>query len=280
MSGLVLLGLAVSVAGLIGSAVRAGRRRKAIQALIAQITETDHPLFCVYSNDQKFQVQAINGQASSWLPFVIAVTPDQINLYPAPSGDRTVIPAAQLRWFGRPKKYSSGPNELWLHAEHEGDWRLVRLRLYRDTMQALIRALKEITTPEQVIAYRRQRPYVHFGPVQARPAAQDIHGVWTLADPVDLYLMPLFLVLMQGASVQRTIPLETVQQVSAIRRIDQPRADGLVRFEAGRETFAFALKPHETFATALAEAAKRTLEDPVQWQRKKKKPDDDDEDFE
>jgi hypothetical protein len=279
MSGLVILGLAASVAGLVGSAVQAGRRRKAIQALVAQITETDQPLFVVYSYELKFRVQAINGPSSSWRPFVIAVTPDQINLYPAPSGERTVIPAARLRWFGRPKKYTSGPNELWLHAEDDGGWRLVRLRLYRDTMQALIRALKEIATPEQVIAYRRQRPYVHFGPVQARPATQDIHGVWALAGPVDLYLMPLFLVLMQGASVQRTIPLETVQQVSAIRRIDQPRADGLVRFEAGGETLAFALKPHEAFATALAEAAKRTLEDPVQWQRKKKKPDDD-EDFE
>ncbi len=77
---------------------------------------------------------------------------------------------------------------------------------------------------------------------------------------------------MQGAAVQRTIALDTVQSISAIRRLDQPQAAGLVRFEVGDEALAFALDAYETFAAALADAAKRTLEDPVQWQRKKKKP--------
>jgi hypothetical protein len=83
--------------------------------------------------------------------------------------------------------------------------------------------------------------------------------------------MPLFLVLLNDLHVQRTIPLAEVQQVRAIRRLDMPRAAGLVQFEVGDETLAFALDDHEAFAAALAEAAKRTLEDPVLWQRKKKK---------
>jgi len=155
--------------------------------------------------------------------------------------------------------------------EHRGQWVLVKAHLYREKMMALVRALKQVATEEQVIAYRRRRPYIHFGPVEVQPAKQDVLGAWTLGEPRHLYLTPVALVLLAGDRIKRLIPLEAVQQVSAIRRIDQPKAPGLVRFEADGKPLAFALQPHEAFAAALAEAAKRTLEDPVQWQRKKKK---------
>jgi len=53
------------------------------------------------------------------------------------------------------------------------------------------------------------------------------------------------------------------------------KPDGLVRFNADDVTYAFALDEYETWAADLAEAAKRTLEDPVERKRKSK---DDDED--
>jgi hypothetical protein len=86
--------------------------------------------------------------------------------------------------------------------------------------------------------------------------------------------MPAFLVVLDAAKVQRTFPLHIIQGIAAVERMDRPRAAGLVRFEVEGEKFAFALDRHVEFAEALAEAAKRTLEDPLQWQRKKKKPDD------
>jgi hypothetical protein len=54
---------------------------------------------------------------------------------------------------------------------------------------------------------------------------------------------------------------------------------GLVQFQADGKPLAFALKPYEAFAAALGEAARRTLEDPVEWLgRKKKKTEDGDDD--
>ncbi len=95
-------------------------------------------------------------------------------------------------------------------------------------------------------------------------------------EPVSLYLMPRFLVILQAMKVVRKIPLESVQQIGAFRRLDQPNADGLVRFRADEETLAFAVEPHDGFAAALAEAARRTLEAPIMQKQKKK--DDEDED--
>jgi hypothetical protein len=82
--------------------------------------------------------------------------------------------------------------------------------------------------------------------------------------------MPRFVVIFQGKDILRKIALEGVQRIGGLKRIDQPGADGLVRFQAEEETFAFALKDHERFAEQLAEAAKRTLEAPLEQKQKGK----------
>ncbi len=256
-----------------GSAIRNHRRAQAAQALIRRIQQTEQPLYCAQTNGIRCQTIIQGKKRSGWKAGVIAVTPDRIAAYVL-GGDSQPCAAfspADLRWFGRPRKYSSGRNEIWLHAEHDRRWILFRVRLSRLAMHALVRALKVVATPEQVTAYRRRRPYIHYGPAPAHPAQQDIHGAWTLAGPVGLYLMPSHIVVLSGDETRRVIPLDAVQNVSAIRRLDQPDAAGLLRFEAQGEPLAFALAHHETFAAQMAEAARRTLEDPVQWARKKKK---------
>lgn len=272
--GLLVLGIALVV-------IQSKYYRTAIK-LIQQLEAAEHPLFSAYSGGDKFQVRPVNGKHSPRRSFVIAVTPEHIACYAIPRDTMRdfVITPDELRWFGRPEKYSPGINSIWFEVERETGWFLVEVRLSQYKMRGLVRAVKEIVSPELVTAYRRQRPYIHYGPVRAQPATQDILGAWTLGDPVSLYLMPRFLVRLENLIVPQTIPLETVQQVSAIQRLDQPGAAGLVRFVVDNEPVAFALDQHEAFAAALAEAAKRTLEDPVQWQRKKKKPDEFDEDFE
>lgn len=273
MSGIVIAAIAGAMALGTVATIRESRRRELVQRLLRQILRDEQPLVCEDSVGLRFRIDTINGGRTNWRQFLVAVTPAALLIQPITRepGQQFSVTPAQIRWFGRPQKYSSGSNELWLHTEIDGEWVLIRLRLYRQRMQAVIRALKTIVSPEQVTAYRRQRPYVHFGPVQARPATQDVLGAWTLADPVTLYLTPAVLVVLDGRMVSAAIPLETVQKVSAIKRLDQPRAPGLVRFESKGEMIAFALGQHEEFAAALAEAAKRTLEDPILWQRKKKK---------
>jgi hypothetical protein len=178
-----------------------------------------------------------------------------------------------MRWFGRPQKYSTGLNDLWLHFEIGDRWHLVKVRLYEGLMRDMVRGLKAIASDELVTAYRRRRPYIHEGPAAAQPATQDIHGAWTLDAPVTLYLMPRFLVILRDTLVLRKIPLEAVQEIGAFRRLDEPQAQGLVRFRAEEETLAFALDKYDGFAASMAEAARRTLEEPV-MQKQKKKADD------
>jgi hypothetical protein len=62
--------------------------------------------------------------------------------------------------------------------------------------------------------------------------------------------------------------LATIQNIAALRRMEGGKPDGLVRFKAGETSYAFALDEYESWAADLAEAAKRTLEDPLERKRK------------
>jgi hypothetical protein len=252
----------------------------ASRAMAAEIRRTQEPLACFYAV-ARLDVSQVNGASFRWKYFILTARPDDVTIHPRKK--RNTAPFAftpdQIRWFGRPQKYSAGRNELWLHLEMGGGWHLVKFQLYEGLMRDLVRALKAVSSEELVTAYRRRRPYIHAGPATGQPADQDIHGAWTLdGPPVTLYLMPRFLVILHETRVLRKIPLETVQQIGAFRRLDEPSANGLVRFRAEEETLAFALDQHEDFALALAEAAKRTLEAPIMQKQKKKDDDEFDDD--
>lgn len=279
MGDLAICGLAwfVFVAPIYVLAKWSERVTKNVEAVKSHLNGTLHPLVSLYSNRLRLEVLTMGGEKRKWRSYVVAVTPEQIAFYPAqrPGADPYfVLPTAALRWFGRPEKYRPvSKNELRLHAEMDGRWVMVRLWLHREPMQKLVRVIKEIATEQQIIAYRRRRPYIHAGPILVHPAKQDLHGAWTLDDMRHLYLTPGFLVLLHGETVDKVFPLAQVQRIAAVQRLDQPGATGLVRFEVVGEPYAFAMSHHEQFAAQMAEAAKRTLEDPVQWQRKKKKAD-------
>ncbi len=218
---------------------------------------------------------------------LFSIEPDGLHIYPVTRQmeQHLLLPPDALRWFGRPHKYQPGKNVIWLHLEQDGRWLLLHLETERHAMQKLVRALKQIATPQQVNAYRRQRPYMHLGPLTTQAAEQDLYGVWTVFPPLlALYLTPAMLVLLENGRVRRALPLEHVQQIEAMRRLDDPTAPGVVRFrydaadgQAIPERLAYTLPEYAEFAAALAEAAKRTLETPPVFYGKKKA-DEEDED--
>ena len=235
-------------------------------------------LFCSgadYGGDILYWLYGVGESESEplrWQRCLVLVDAEGVRLYPK-TREMAVhfqVRPDDLRWFGRPEKYIVGVNEIWLHIEMDSRWYVLQLRMWQDQMQALVRALKQIATEAQVKAYRRRRPYIHFGPVEAHVATQDLHGAWTLAaQPVMLYLGPSALVSLQAGQVQRVMALEQVQAIEVMRRLDDPTG-GVVRFRSTSETLAYALIDYIQFGADLAEAAKRTLEDPPVFYSKKK----------
>ena len=270
-----LLIIFITIGGFAAWTVYALRQLRAIGAFRKNLL-AENALYVTGSFECRCTITTLGGDTKTWRRCMLAVTPEGVSLYPSVHtiDNRIVLPVDGLRWFGRPVKYHDKRNEIWLHLEQDGKWQLVRLSLWRHPMQELIRALKLIVPPELTTAYRRHRPYIHEGPVTARPAEQDIYGAWTLDEPLFLYVLPLYVVLLSGDRVQRLLPLERIQQIAALRRLDAPEADGLVSLTLDGEKLAFAVKDYERLAAAISEAAKRSLEEPV-LQKQKKKDDED-----
>lgn len=248
-----------------------------------ETAKTD-PLFIVYPLSIRHRVMTVGVNKhrwSRWKNCLLIVTHDGITLYPyqAEVVPKIICAPSELRWFGRPHKYKNGDNDILIHMEIQGQWQVISLRMSRGTMQKLIRALKVIATDEQVTAYRRWRPYIHYGPVDFHPATQDIYGAWDVSpEAFTLYLTPMHLIILDGEQVLRVIDLQTVQKIQSLKRLDAPDKQGVVRFEVEAEKLAFVLDKHDILATQIAEAAKRSLEDPIQQKRKKKDDYDDDDD--
>ncbi len=252
--------------------IRTYRLQRAVYQHLLTLKEQQPDIIFFEQSVNRFALETINGNTVKNTRGMMTLSRQEIGVYPVKLPPQAIIRFApeDIRGFWRPQPYDSGMNELWLHVERKREWVLVKLWLGREQMMEFVRTLKPMVDPDLVIAYRRRRPYIHYGPVQAQPAQQDIHGAWTLEAAVSLYLMPRYLLILHGDAVQQMIPLESVQQIGALRRLDAPQANGLVRFQTAEAHYAFALKDYETFANALADAAKRTLEAPVMQKQKEK----------
>ncbi|MEL6525651.1 MAG: hypothetical protein AAFQ07_08070 [Chloroflexota bacterium] len=277
--GVMAAGLIALVSGAVG--YYEVRRVAKIAQLIARF-EQMNPL---YLSDRWTQVQYIwqtpRSTAVQWRRGILVVTDKRVAIYdyaPAPANDLpepiATLPTDTLRGFWRPEKYTPGINEMWIHSEQRKRWYLLKVRLRQYEMQALVRAMKEISTEEQVTTYRRRRPYHHLL-TDGQPAKQTLTGAWELSDPLSLYIMPLMLVVMRAETVLETVELAHIQDIAALKRMEGGEPAGLVRFtivnpDETSEQRAFGIARYEEWAEILAEAAKRTLEEPVERKRKGK----------
>lgn len=279
MGGWLALGaVSALVAGLVRLEMRLHRRHRAAENKAAAWRQTPGIIDAVYPRGSRCEVWTVGESSPDRRARCLLFFGSEHLGIDLQERDGTFetgldIPVGQLRWFGRPQKYEQvfPRNELWLHIERDERWLLVKVtRLHYSDVLRLVRALKQIAPPDIVTAYRRQRPYIHIDPTFAQRAEQDIYGAWTIHEPIRLYLMPLHLVLMNlDGTVAGKIPLATITQVHAVRRMDAE--GGVVRFRSGDQIIAYALDDYPGFALALAEAAKRSLEAPPEFIGLKKK---------
>jgi hypothetical protein len=222
-----------------------------------------------------------------WTNAMVFVTSKHIVAYPTRGADTPLFEALghEIEGFWRPQKYLDGINGIEIHANAGGRWTILKVRLYRARMEALVRALKALVVDEDIVrAYRQRRPYIYRPPADAQQAEQDLYGMWEHGTKMRVYLTPSMLVLL-GAddTVERIIRLREIQNVRALNHEDGESGGGLVTFNVTGtgEEVAIAVDDHETWARSIATAAKCTLEDPLERKRKGKAADESlDEDLE
>lgn len=217
--------------------------------------------------------------ADSWTHAILFVSNKHIVAYPRKTPKDVDVPIIsilghEIEGFWRPEKYTEGINRIEIHAIVDGQWTILRAKLTRSRMQALVRALKGLVDDDIIRAYRQRRPYVYHPPETAYLAVQDLYGMWEHQDPFTLYLTPATLVFMgQDDHVERVIKLRDIQNLRVVPPEETSMEYGLVCFKqtSTLEDVAVAVKNSESWSTSIAQAARRTLEEPVT--RKGKLPD-------
>lgn len=236
----------------------------------------EQPFYLSETHDRvACQWQAMGEKDSKqWRPCILFVGHKRLAVYPRPAQEDASplvsIAPHELRGFWRPIPYHSGENEVQIHAQIGLTWGILRLKLPQSQMYLLIRAIKELSTADQIKAYRRQRPYPQKGLSPAYPAEQRLTGEWELFNPVDLYLTPLHLLVLRQGEIQKVFNLDQIQQIGALKRMEGLQNEGVFRFHAENKVYAFATNDYEAWAESLADAAKRSLEEPVMRKQKSK----------
>lgn len=254
--------------------------QRSYRARVEEI-QARQPLYFSTYHRWRYALMTIGtNEQERWAACLVSLEADGLHLYPRTRQmDLHVFFARDtLRWFGRPAKYERYKrNDIWLHFETGERWMRLALRSDYSPMTDLVRTLKTLATEAVNTAYRRHRPYIHLGPLPALPAEQDLLGAWQASGPpLELYLMPLHLVLLRGEEVLRKLALEAIQQIEVMPRMDLPRgsSQGALRFryqtDEEAETHAYLVDDYLHVGASLVEAAKRSLEEPPIFYGKKK----------
>lgn len=246
------------------------------------------PRNTIFSDQAAVRVSHPSQPVQRWEKALLFVTDKHIVAYAKKGDDVPLFTclAHEIEGFWRPYKYQNGTNGIEIHANAAGRWTILKARLTKSRMMALVRVLKQLVDEEIVRAYRQRRPYIYRPPAAAHLAAQDLHGMWHHETPFKLYLTPATLVFLSAEGddrVERVIKLREVQNIRVLPRLDGDAEGGLLAFNLSTtlENTAVALEDHDTWAQSIATAARRTLEEPVTRKRKGKADDDlqDDEDW-
>jgi hypothetical protein len=194
---------------------------------------------------------------------IVAVLPGYVAVYPLTIRMREAFTfnTDDIRWFSLVRGYSDLEREIALDLEKDLQWIDLRIRMDKASIKKLTEAMEPIAPNTVLFTRSRRRPNVRLDPVQAWPATQDIHGAWTLDDPVKLCITPLYLVVLRDGYVQNSFLLTALEDIRADKRLDDPDAAGLVRFTVADATFAYAVNDYAGFAETLAGAIKRNVEE-------------------
>lgn len=242
------------------------------------------PRNAVLSHKASIRLSHPSRPTRRWRKALLFVSNKHIVVYGTHRGDTPLFTCLghEIEGFWRPRKYEDGINSIEIHANAGGQWTILKVRLTKSRMMALVRALKDLVDDDIERSYRQRRPYIYRPPAPAHLAHQDIYGMWSLDEPITVYLTPATLVFMDADdSVRRVVRLRHMQNIRISKHADADSGEGLVSFylTTSKEDIAFAVKDYEAWAQSIATAARRTLEEPVTRKRKGKARVDDDSDW-
>jgi hypothetical protein len=129
--------------------------------------------------------------------------------------------AGNMRWIGHIQHIDETVSELCLDLDVDGIWYTLWVRMFRHDARDFASALDQIAPDSLHTKRNRLRPNVRHAPVQAHPKSSEDHN-WQSDKPVELYVTPLYLVVLVNTFVACAIPVDSITAFNVVISPDLP----------------------------------------------------------
>jgi hypothetical protein len=163
---------------------------------------------------------------------------------------------ANMMWIGHLQHIDEQISEICLDLDTDGIWSTVWVRMLRHDARDFAAVLDRIA-PDALQAKRnRLHPNIRYMPVQAHQIG--LEGDGRQSDkPVELYLTPLYLVVLVNTFVSRTIPVDSIDSFNITVSPDLPDDWRRLEFVTGSGTINYAIPYSPELEQRLIQAVRR-----------------------
>lgn len=155
--------------------------------------------------------------------------------------DTLTFNANNLRWLGRVQEVDTEVSEVWLDVDAEGIWYTLQVQMAEPDVKNFVAAIEALRPESIQLRRHRARPNIRLAPVKAQPVKTNGVSSEGTDNAFELYLTPLYLVIMVNGFVHRAISIELIQHVSITQGDGLPDDRDILSFETHDKNFAFAL---------------------------------------
>ena len=220
--------------------------------LVHQFIATGAVFYVKQSNHAEVSIARAGQANDEWQPCLVATWENYVGIYPKTLLTRQVITfnSRDLRWIGRVQKVTNDRDELSFDVQIEFQWYTVTLRLTDDAMHLFEDEILRLRPENITSARHRRRPNIRCGPIDAYPAGGKLTKIWDSAQSMQLYLTPLWLVILGNDIVIREIALDDISDVQVVDDAQQ------LTLIVDDETLTFETPEYRSLGVLLTEAIK------------------------
>jgi hypothetical protein len=148
-----------------------------------------------------------------WKPCKIEVFSTYAALYMGSIWRRDTLTcnAHNLKWMGHIQHIDKNISEICFDLDVDGIWYTAWVRMLRPDTKDFVAAITQILPESLHLKRNRERPNIRHEPIQASLVEAENHNRRNADESLELYLTPLYLVIVMNTFVGQAIPIDSIE---------------------------------------------------------------------
>ncbi|MEO8613036.1 MAG: hypothetical protein ABI690_34405 [Chloroflexota bacterium] len=192
---------------------------------------------------------------TGWKPCKIEVFSTYAVLYVGSIWRRDTLTcnAHNLKWMGHIQHIGKNIGEICLDLDVDGIWYTVWVRMLMPDTKDFVAALTQILPESLHLKRNRERPNIRHTPIQAYLLDMENRTQQKSKNPLELYLTPLYLVVVMNTFVAHTIPVDSIESFKVESAPELPDDSRLLRLTTSTGMLNYSIPHCPEFEDRLAQ---------------------------